>query len=135
MKYSSAKQVLFSDRFLFVPARHSLAFRLQYWAVFMTFLLPLVFGRVIYSTARRLTARAAQQCKSPGPDAIKSYNDAASSARTTLEKLRTANTYVKSDAIAINLALKKVTADEAMAGLFANVADLLEAGVVKNARF
>lgn len=138
MKPSTTTQTHFSNKSpfrYFVPAERSAVFRVLYSTLFLTLVLSSFFGRVNYSAGTRSTAKVAQQCKSPGADAIKNYNDAASSARTALEKLRTANSPVKLDTDTINDALKKVTADEAMVGQFAKVADLLEAGVVKNARF
>jgi len=114
MKSSSVRLFQFSDRFRFhpfVPARRIVIFRLLYCALFMAFLLPLVFGRATYSTARRLTAGTAQQCKSPGEDAIKSYDDAGGSARTALEELKTAKSSARSDNDEINGALEKVTSE------------------------
>jgi hypothetical protein len=138
MKTPTRSQTHFCKRFLyryFVPAERSVVFLFLYFTLSLALVLSSVYGRIHYSSGRILTARVAQQCKSPGADAVKNYNDAASSARTALEKLRTANLLVKSDADGIKADLEKVTADEAMVGQFAKVADLLEAGVVKSARF
>jgi len=100
-------------------------------ALVIVFLQPSAFGQAIHTLSLR--ERFGQQCKSPGPDAIKTYNDAATLARASLDKLKALP--IKSDADGINDALKKITVDEAMVAQFTRVAELLEAGVDKNARF
>lgn len=124
MKTPTRSQTNFCKRFLyryFLPAERSVAFLFLPSTLSLALILSSVYGRIHYSSGRSLTARVAQQCKSPGADAIKNYNDAANSARTSLEKLRTANGPVKSDAETIKTALEKVTADDANPGLVASL--------------
>jgi hypothetical protein len=71
-------------------------------------------------------------CTAPTTEQARTYQQAAAAVRTVLEKFNAA----KSDAEAIDNALKKVTFDDAMVGKFETVADILEAGIAsRNGRF